>query len=144
MYAEGLFIGHRWYDREDIEPLFPFGYGLGYTTFSLDSAGIAGGVEHGVTVDVDVTNTGDRAGSEVVQVYVAPPPGDDARPLRHLAGFGRVDLDAGEQGRVTVDARPAGVRLVARRRLGRPARRLHDPRRPLVARPPPAGSITAA
>ena len=103
VYAEGMFIGHRWYDREDIEPLFPFGFGLGYTTFTLEPAGIAGGVEQGVTVDVDVTNSGSRAGSEVVQVYVEPPPGDDARPLRHLAGFGRVELEAGETGRVTVE-----------------------------------------
>ena len=105
VYAEGLFIGHRWYDREDIEPLFPFGFGLGYTTFALDAAVIAGGIGSdagGVTVDVDVTNTGDRPGGEVVQVYVAPPPGDAARPLRHLGGFGRVDLAPGEQGRVTV------------------------------------------
>ncbi|MET0323829.1 MAG: glycoside hydrolase family 3 C-terminal domain-containing protein [Ilumatobacteraceae bacterium] len=103
VYAEGLFIGHRWYDREDIEPLFPFGFGLGYTTFTLEPAGLAGGVEQGVTVDVDATNTGARSGAEVVQVYVAPPPGDDTRPLRHLAGFGRIELEAGESGRVTVE-----------------------------------------
>ena len=77
---------------QDIEPLFPFGFGLGYTTFELEPGAVAGGVEHGVTVDVDVTNTGDRPGGEVVQVYVEPPPGDDARPLRHLAGFARIDL----------------------------------------------------
>ena len=102
VYAEGLFIGHRWYDREGIEPLFPFGFGLGYTTFTLDTATVAGGIEHGVTVDVDVTNTGDRRGSDVVQVYVEPPAGDPARPLRHLAAFGRVELDAGESGTVGV------------------------------------------
>jgi len=50
-----------------------------------------------------VTNTGDREGGEVVQVYVAPPPGDAARPPRHLGGFGRIDLAPGEQGRVTVE-----------------------------------------
>ena len=61
VYAEGLFIGHRWYDREGIEPLFPFGYGLGYTTFTLGTAAVAGGIEQGVTVDVEVTNTGRRA-----------------------------------------------------------------------------------
>jgi beta-glucosidase len=103
VYTEGLFIGHRWYDREDLEPLFPFGFGLGYTTFELEPVGIAGGVEEGVTVDVDVTNTGGRSGSEVVQVYVEPPPGDDARPIRHLAGFARIELDASATGRVTIE-----------------------------------------
>ena len=97
VYAEGLFIGHRWYDREGIEPLFPFGFGLRYTTFEIGDAALAGGAEHGVTVDVDVTNTGDRDGAEVVQVYVEPPAGDPARPLRHLAGFRRVELAGGEQ-----------------------------------------------
>ena len=102
VYAEGLFIGHRWFEREGIEPLFPFGFGLGYTTFTCDTAAVAGGIEHGVTVDVGVTNTGERAGGEVVQVYVEPPPGDPARPLRHLAGFGRIELGPGEQGTVSV------------------------------------------
>ncbi len=139
VYAEGLFIGHRWYDREEIEPLFPFGFGLGYTTFSLDMAAVAGGIEHGVTVDVDVTNTGERAGSEVVQIYVEPPSGDPARPLRHLAGFGRIELGPRRAGDGQRDARPAGVRLVDRRRVGRPTRRVHDPRRPVLRRPGPRG-----
>ena len=102
VYDEGLFVGHRWYDREGIEPLFPFGYGLGYTTFSLDMAAVAGGIEHGVSVDVDVSNTGERAGSELVQIYVEPPSGDPARPLRHLAGFGRIELGPLERGTVSV------------------------------------------
>jgi beta-glucosidase len=102
VYAEGLFIGHRWFDRHDIEPLFPFGHGLGYTTFELGMASVGGGVDHGVDVTVDVRNTGSRAGSEVVQLYVEPPAGDEARPLRTLAGFGRIDLGPGEQGTVAI------------------------------------------
>jgi beta-glucosidase len=102
VYAEGLFIGHRWYDREGIEPLFPFGYGLGYTTFELGTATVAGGLEHGVTVDIEVHNTGDRAGSEVVQLYVEPPAGDPARPLRHLGGFARIELDPGARGTASI------------------------------------------
>jgi beta-glucosidase len=102
VYAEGLFIGHRWFEREGIEPLFPFGYGLGYTTFELLIATVSGGVEVGVTVEVALRNTGTRAGGEVVQVYVEPPAGDPARPLRHLAGFARADLAAGEEGSVAV------------------------------------------
>ena len=102
-YAEGLFIGYRWYDREAIEPQFPFGFGLGYTTFAFDLAGLVGDVERGVTLDVDVTNTGARTGGAVVQVYVEPPAGDVDRPLRHLAGFQRIDLAAGDTGRVTIE-----------------------------------------
>jgi beta-glucosidase len=102
VYAEGLFIGHRWYDRQRIEPLFPFGHGLGYTTFELGTVTVAGGPDVGVTVEIDVRNTGGRAGSDVVQLYVEPPAGDEARPLRTLAGFTRVDLAPGEQGTVTM------------------------------------------
>jgi beta-glucosidase len=103
VYDEGLFIGHRWYDREGIAPLFPFGHGLGYTTFTLRPGGVTGTPEDGVTVAVEVANTGPRAGGEVVQVYVQPPDGDPDRPLRHLAGFQRVDLDAGAGTMVAVD-----------------------------------------
>jgi beta-glucosidase len=83
--------------------LFPFGFGLGYTTFALQLASVTGDVDDGVTVTVDVTNTGHRPGGEVVQVYVAPPAGDAARPIRHLGGFARIDLGPGEQGRVAVE-----------------------------------------
>jgi beta-glucosidase len=103
VYAEGAFIGYRWYDREGITPLFPFGHGLGYTTFEVRPAGVSGTTGDGVTVTVEVTNTGDRRGSEVVQVYVQPPAGDPARPVRHLAGFQRVELEAGASERVTID-----------------------------------------
>jgi beta-glucosidase len=102
-YTEGLFIGHRWYDREGIEPLFPFGFGLGYTTFELLTAAVTGGVEAGVTVEVTVRNSGGRDGGEVVQVYVEPPGGDAARPARHLAGFARADVAAGDEASVIIE-----------------------------------------
>lgn len=105
-YGERLHIGYRWYDRHEIEPLFPFGYGLGYTTFDIEPAGIEGTASHGGTVTVDVTNRGERAGSEVVQVYVEPPEGDEDRPLRHLAAFARVDLEPGATERVTLELAP--------------------------------------
>ena len=103
VYGEGLLIGHRWYDRNDVEPLFPFGHGLGYTTMTIAPAGLEAGTEAGLddgpgsslTVSVDVTNTGSRAGSEVVQVYVEPPGDDPTRPIRHLAAFQRVHVAAG-------------------------------------------------
>jgi beta-glucosidase len=95
VYGEGLLIGHRWYDRNDVEPLFPFGHGLGYTTMTIAPAGVDGGLGSSVTVSVDVTNTGERGGSEVVQVYVEQPGDDPARPVRQLAAFQRVEVDAG-------------------------------------------------
>ena len=107
VYGEGLLIGHRWYDRNDVEPLFPFGHGLGYTTFTIEPAGLAGDPNEGVTVSVDVTNTGARAGSEVVQVYVESTDDDPARPVRVLAGFSKVRLEPGvtQHVDITVPAR---------------------------------------
>lgn len=105
-YKEGVFIGYRWFDRQNIAPLFPFGHGLGYTTFTLsdlivDSAGEM------PRVSCTVANTGSRAGSEVVQVYVAPPPSSVPRPVRELKGFAKVHLQPGEIRRVEVTLRPS-------------------------------------
>ncbi|MEN9506680.1 MAG: hypothetical protein RI958_2606 [Actinomycetota bacterium] len=102
-YGEGLFIGYRWYDAREIEPAFPFGHGLGYTTWAVTATSISGtlvgpesadSAEVGVTVTVEVTNTGSRPGSTVVQCYVESPPGL-LRPLRELRGFARVHADPG-------------------------------------------------
>jgi beta-glucosidase len=101
-YGEGLLIGHRWYDQHGIEPLFPFGYGLGYTTWSVEPASVEGDTSHGATVDVVVRNTGHRAGSTVVQVYVAPDELLPGRPVRTLQGFAKVALEAGEERTVQV------------------------------------------
>ena len=103
VYAERLHIGHRWYDRADIEPLFPFGFGLGYTTFTMQTRAVEGTAVGGAAVTVEVTNTGTRAGSEVVQLYVQPPEGDAARPVRHLGTFARVDLAPGATERVRLE-----------------------------------------
>lgn len=101
-YGEGIYVGHRWYDARGIEPLFPFGHGLSYTTFEIGEvvATVAAGGD--VTVEVVVTNTGERRGSEVVQVYVEAPTGPVTRPPRQLAGFAKVALDPGETTTVTV------------------------------------------
>jgi beta-glucosidase len=95
-YGEGLYVGYRWYDARAIDPLFPFGHGLSYTTVEMGhvSASVAGSGD--VTVDVAVTNTGDRRGSEVIQVYVEPPSGPITHPVRQLAGFAKVTLEPGE------------------------------------------------
>lgn len=109
-YEEGLFIGYRHYDRLGIAPQFPFGFGLSYTQFvlsglELDSSRFeADGV---VSVRVTISNTGERAGSDVVQVYVADPEASLTRPARELKGFAKVQLAAGESRQVEIglDAR---------------------------------------
>ncbi len=100
-YEEGIFIGYRHYDRHGIVPLFPFGHGLGYTTFEMsDFAADQGGVT------VTLTNTGARAGSTVVQVYVGDLEASVARPVKELKGFAKVTLAAGESRVVRVALRP--------------------------------------
>ncbi len=94
-YGEGIFVGYRWYDARGIEPMIPFGHGGSYTTFEWGSPEVSGeGTQRAVTVPI--TNTGNRRGSEVVQIYVAPPTGDAPRPPKELAGFAKLTLDPGE------------------------------------------------
>lgn len=95
-YDEGLYIGYRWYDARDIDPQFPFGHGLGYTTWTFGAASLSGTVADGITVRVPVTNTGDRTGTTVVQCYVEPHGDSPRRPLRELRGFAKVTVDPGE------------------------------------------------
>jgi len=89
-YDEHQFIGYRWYDARDIVPRFPFGHGLGYTTWSVGHAEIEGSIDDGFTVRVDITNTGTRGGSTVVQCYVEAPSDGPHRPVRELRGFAKV------------------------------------------------------
>ncbi|MWB99073.1 glycoside hydrolase family 3 C-terminal domain-containing protein, partial [Agromyces seonyuensis] len=95
-YSEGLFVGYRWYDARKLEVAFPFGHGLSYTTFEYDAveAEAAGA---GILVRVGVTNTGERAGREVVQAYVSVPDSAQVRVPRALGGFTTVDLEPGER-----------------------------------------------
>jgi beta-glucosidase len=99
LYGEGLFVGYRYYDKKDIAPLFPFGYGLSYTTFAynnltLDAATI--GPEDEIHVSVNVQNTGACAGQEVVQLYVRDVECSLMRPEKELKAFAKVALDPGE------------------------------------------------
>ncbi len=100
-YGEGLYIGHRWFDARAIEPAVPFGHGLSYATFEWSAPRVSGGsvteVADPVIVEVDVANTSDRAGSDVVQLYVEPPPSLLHRPVRELKGFAKVHLAPGER-----------------------------------------------
>lgn len=103
-YGEGVFIGYRWYDALRRAVRYPFGHGLSYTTFEhrdLDVRVLDPGAGE-VEVSCTVVNTGARAGTEVVQVYVADPEAAVRRPVRELRGFVKVALDAGAGTRVTV------------------------------------------
>jgi len=98
-YGERILVGYRWYDSRLIDVAFPFGHGLSYTTFDigapeLSSSSIAAGET--LTVRVSVTNTGDRPGSEVVQLYVTPLAPKAFRPPKELKGFSKVHLEPGE------------------------------------------------
>ena len=106
-YSEDLLVGYRWFDAMHQQPLFPFGFGLSYTSFRLDRAQLqAGG--GGATVTVRVSNTGRRAGAEVVQLYVAAPPAA-GEPPRQLKGFRKVSLGPGESTLVTFRLSPRDV-----------------------------------
>jgi beta-glucosidase len=99
-YGEGVFIGYRWYDRRQVAPLFPFGYGLSYTTYAYEAIHLSTAAANdtdGVEVAVTLRNSGRRAGLEVVQAYVGASPGQAARPERELKGFAKVALAANER-----------------------------------------------
>ena len=99
-YSEGLQVGYRWYDAQNVAPLFPFGFGLSYTTFSFGNLSVGQLVNGRSTVTATVTNTGSRAGSEVAQLYVGDP-GAAGEPPRQLKGFQRVSLNPGASTTVT-------------------------------------------
>jgi beta-glucosidase len=118
IYKEGVFVGYRGYEHNGTKPLFPFGYGLSYTSFKYDHVTVsekggsftAGGISVGLPlyqVSFDVTNTGTREGADVAQVYVAETHPKVPRPAKELKGFARVDLKSGETktSTVTLDGR---------------------------------------
>ncbi len=120
-YGEGIFVGYRYYDKKKIEPLFPFGSGLSYTTFAYrnpsagsghrlrlsapdTSTGLSARIDagEGLRVSVDVQNTGTRAGQEVVQLYVRDLESRLMRPEKELKAFAKVNLEPGETKTVTL------------------------------------------
>ena len=112
-YREGLLVGYRWYDTKNIEPLFPFGHGLSYTTFQYSNLKLTPGDESkGVwmTAQFDLTNTGARDGAEVAQLYVHQNQPTLTRPEKELKGFQKIALKAGETKTVTI---PLGQRSFA-------------------------------
>jgi len=103
-YKEGLFVGYRYYDMKEIKPLFPFGHGLSYTTFDYSNLVISQSSildNEEVTVSVDVTNTGKRAGKEIVQLYIRDVESSVIRPLKELKAFDKVELQPQETKTVT-------------------------------------------
>ena len=103
-YEEGVFVGYRGFDSKGVEPLFPFGFGLSYTSFDYDKLSISPDTtgDGSVEVSFDLTNTGRRAGAEVAQVYVADSHSGVPRPPKELKGFAKVALQPGETRRVSV------------------------------------------
>ena len=108
-YGDKLMVGYRYWTTTGKHPLFPFGFGLSYTTFKFTNLKVPSSAKSGSTVDVsfDVTNTGSVAGAEVAQLYVSDPSAQVDRPERELKGFAKVRLDPGETHNVTIslDAR---------------------------------------
>jgi beta-glucosidase len=104
-YQEGVFVGYRGYDKSGTKPLFPFGFGLSYTTFAYKNLSITPATFSGdqpVTVSFDVTNTGSRAGAEVAEVYVGEQHASLPRPAKELKGFAKPYLNPGETRQVTL------------------------------------------
>jgi beta-glucosidase len=97
-YSEGVFIGYRAWEKAGASPAYPFGHGLGYTTWAYESVEVDGS-----TVTVRVRNTGERPGREVVQLYLAPAEPDTERPARWLAGFAAVEAAPGETAEARID-----------------------------------------
>jgi beta-glucosidase len=116
-YSEGLLVGYRWFDAKEIEPLFPFGYGLSYTKFAYSGLQLVQGSDPAnpaVRVEFDLTNVGQRAGAEVPQVYVQQENPSLPRPPKELKGFAKVLIQPGQKQRVSIS-------------LGRDAFSFYDP-----------------
>lgn len=105
LYKEGVFIGYRWFEQQNIKPLFPFGHGLSYTQFEYSDIKLSSASfeeDASLTVTVKVTNTGKRDGSEVVQLYLHDIDASVPRPIKELKGFSKIALKAGESGEISI------------------------------------------
>ncbi len=105
-YREGIFVGYRGYEHTNTQPLFPFGYGLSYTTFMYSNLSTTPVGDGRFQVSFDVTNTGNRAGAAVAQLYVGEAKPTVDRPTKELKGFKRVMLEPKETKHVTIDLNP--------------------------------------
>ncbi|KAH8430501.1 beta-glucosidase H [Aspergillus melleus] len=110
LYGEDVYVGYRYYEKVNLPPLFPFGHGLSYTSFTRSDLSLKTSPEQAqlansgepITATVTVTNTGKVAGAEIVQLWVAPPPTGVNRPVRELKGFTKVELQPGEKKTVEI------------------------------------------
>jgi beta-glucosidase len=109
-YSEGLNMGYRWFQSQGISPLFPFGFGLSYTSFELSGFSVTPTQADGkapITVKVTVTNTGKVAGAEVVQVYLGIPV--TGQPPKRMVGFQKVFLEPNQSREVTITIDPSAT-----------------------------------
>jgi beta-glucosidase len=95
-YKEGVFVGYKFVEKNKMEPTYPFGFGISYTTFGYSNLKLKELAKNTYEVSVDITNTGSRSGDEVVQLYLSDKECSVARPIKELKGFSRVSLKAGE------------------------------------------------
>ncbi|MBK0369413.1 glycoside hydrolase family 3 C-terminal domain-containing protein [Flavobacterium agrisoli] len=105
VYKEGILVGYRWFDTKNIEPLYPFGYGLSYTTFAIGKAQAAKkeyNLDEVIAISAEVKNTGKRDGKEVVQVYVSKENSKIERAAKELKGFSKILVKAGKSEKVTI------------------------------------------
>jgi beta-glucosidase len=105
-YEEGIYVGYRHFDKQGIAPIFPFGHGLSYTTFEYSNLKQSRTISGNFQVSVDVSNTGKRAGEEVVQLYVHDPKPKVDKPVRELKGFAKVALESGAAKTVVLELTP--------------------------------------
>jgi beta-glucosidase len=108
-YDEGVFAGYRWYESCSIAPLFPFGFGLSYTTFEYSALSLSSNrirEDESLTVRFKLTNTGQRQGAEVAQIYVREHLPELPRPIKELKGFRKVTLDAGASEWLSLELKP--------------------------------------
>jgi beta-glucosidase len=105
-YTEGIFVGYRWYEKKNIEPLYPFGYGLSYTSFEYSDLAVGTDIFHEqgtLKVSLTVKNVGTRKGLETVQLYLQDVECTVPRPLKELKGFIKVDLEPGQSRNVVIE-----------------------------------------
>ncbi|TAQ86959.1 hypothetical protein B7494_g4714 [Chlorociboria aeruginascens] len=104
LYGEDIYVGYKYYDKVERPPLFPFGHGLSYTTFSLTSISLSTSLSnhHYFSANVTVKNTGSRPGSEILQLYIKAPESPTQRAVKELHGFEKVYVEAGEEKTVEI------------------------------------------